>query len=414
MEKQIGNPDKIIEQLKHDVPFKWFLYNRTKYSQVISFKQIMRLRQRLYSELQLLRAIIQKGSDLINIFPMDDWGAVFVMAWLGFKTGKPEYWQKAVMHVNDKDTSVELRDAIVWVLKSEENGSDILEELSNHENVWVRHAFILSGVQPINEQKILSEYLSSSDPILITAAIEQMSYIAMRYELLDSKRFDFFLTHDNDTIRFHSIKLALLYANDAEKENLLAILRSYCQKENSHMKDAIRIFLVYCTYDAAELLVQDILSLSISSRIKIYTISESGLIGFIDKALSYMTDPLLASVAGNCVSKVTGIDIDDFTDNSIDSQELDNLETEQQTDPYYEDDEYNMPYPCVKSVRNWWERNGKLFDIESRYIYGNKYGEEGFRATLLMASQYDRLLAAMHLKRLYPENSLLDISISET
>lgn len=131
-------------------------------------------------------------------------------------------------------------------------------------------------------------------------------------------------------------------------------------------------------------------------RAAVAALGESGDPAVIPQLLALTTEPSLARLAGEAISRITGLDLVD-QDLEADPPEADPPEDPTELDP---DDD--LPWPHYEALARWWATHAATWAPGKRYLLGRALCLTSLNAILAGGSQRERIAAAHHLLMLRP------------
>ncbi|MBS9782944.1 MAG: hypothetical protein KGV46_00110 [Pasteurella sp.] len=405
--------ENINEQLKHDAPFAWFLRHHGCQSPIFRLDDIKRLDDRLNSFLQAFYVSEERGISLASTLRLDDWGARFVLFWLGIESGKSEYCIEATKDIEDQEESNELAEALSWFVQLDKIES-MLKTLGDtpHTNPWVKRAAI--DACRLNSISLTDNYirgvLASDDSINQVAILDYIASQRLDYSDIVISLF----SHDDEAVRLSAL-IAGIYQPQSISE-LFSCLQPLVLKDTFQLKLAIKHTFVLANINEARKLVCDINSCDYSERIKIYAKALSGLVDFLPELIELTKDKDLAKVAGEAISMITGLDLeeDDFSlplgDYAMREIGNDDFDDELEKDFWksaYEDD---LPLPDAEALMQWWDKNQGDFNNTVRYLAGVPIDIENMKSILTTGNQIQREMAALHLAYLDKTQKIFQVN----
>jgi len=135
----------------------------------------------------------------------------------------------------------------------------------------------------------------------------------------------------------------------------------------------------------------------------------------INWLIEQMRIPILARLAGEAFSTITGVDLDD---NRLALSTLPKLllngpnEDPQDSDVSMDEDEH-LPFPNVDKIATVWSKYQQSFSVGSRYFMGKSINEDDLVAIFKAGNQRQRRAAAFELALLKPAQLLLHHAAKE-
>ncbi len=142
-----------------------------------------------------------------------------------------------------------------------------------------------------------------------------------------------------------------------------------------------------------------------------YLVRSAGLLGdpaLVPWLIRQMETPLMARLAGESLSLITGVDID-FMDLDGEPGDSDTVPNDDPADDLVEldmDDE--LPTPDPAKVAAWWEEAGASYQSHQRYFLGALRLEQTYRDGFENGYQRQRKLAALNLALITPDAAMLN------
>lgn len=111
-----------------------------------------------------------------------------------------------------------------------------------------------------------------------------------------------------------------------------------------------------------------------------------------------MQDPLLARLAGEAFTTITGVELDKHQLNREPPEDQEQIPNDDSSDTHVGlDEDENLPWPDVEKVAALWRRHGQHFLVGRRYFLGRPITPEWLQQKLTSGSQRQRHAAALEL-----------------
>jgi uncharacterized protein (TIGR02270 family) len=138
-----------------------------------------------------------------------------------------------------------------------------------------------------------------------------------------------------------------------------------------------------------------------------------GIIGDPD-AVEYLIDlmnvPVIARVAGEAFSMITGVDL---AYEHLSGEKPEGFEAGPTEDPEDEnvamDPDENLYWPVPELVAKWWNQHRAKFQADRRYFKGKEITIQSLREVLISGSQPERGAAALELALKEPTQPLFEV-----
>jgi uncharacterized protein (TIGR02270 family) len=126
--------------------------------------------------------------------------------------------------------------------------------------------------------------------------------------------------------------------------------------------------------------------------------------------LDRMAEPILARPAGEAFSMITGADLEYLDLNGKKPEGFEAGPTDDPADPNVElDPDYDLPWPNLRAVAAWWDKNKGNFRRGVRHIAGKPISVESCWEVLKAGYQRQRAAAATELALLKPGTPLFEV-----
>jgi len=111
-----------------------------------------------------------------------------------------------------------------------------------------------------------------------------------------------------------------------------------------------------------------------------------------------MTDPVVARLAGEAFTNITGIDLERHQMTQEAPSEAESIPNDATSDDHVGlDEDENLPWPDVEKVAGLWRRHGQHFLVGRRYFLGGPLNPDWLNAKLAHGNQRQRHAAALEL-----------------
>lgn len=243
----------------------------------------------------------------------------------------------------------------------------------------------------------LNEALSDSDPLLRSRALRAIGELG-RLDLVSIAQRD--LNAANPACCFWAAWSTALLAGYS---NALEILRSLAESASRYSERSLQMALRKMDRRSA-LAWQQRLARS-SSTLRAAVVA-AGLIGdpsLMNWVIEQMKVPLLARVAGESFTMITGVDI---AYEDLDAEKPDGFEAGPTEDPKDDnvemDPDERLPWPDPGLIAKWWEKHSSNLQPGVRYSVGKPITVEWVEEILRTGRQRQRAAAALELAILRP------------
>jgi uncharacterized protein (TIGR02270 family) len=406
----------ILEQLKYDVNFAWYLISRAVQSPMYSAYSIGRLKRRLQGYLAVLELADQNNAQPLGQIALKDRGGISTYCWLGVKSHKPDDWQQAIDAVCDEPGS----DALAAALScfAVEELADILGVIAFNENVWLRRAALkYSQLKAVKlSSAYFTEKISGRDEPEVIIALQTLAHQPSQVSCdLNA------VTLKTPAVEF--AKLNVGYCQQLLSDAALTqALEPFLRPDSPFFREAAALYFDCASIAQGQTWLSQLLSQGISARLKIHALGVSGMPAVVPSLLEYLQEPEWAALAAQALSQITGLNMSrqryctNLKQETLpDSQQQQNLlewheltfNQKLKLDPHTQFYEEDLPYPNVKTIQAWWQENNPTWPLGTQYCSGEPRNSHGLKRVVQSGNQLQRQLAAMLLKRIHPDHFMV-------
>jgi uncharacterized protein (TIGR02270 family) len=379
----------IVSQHAEEAAFLWTLRRRAVGEPHYALKDLAALDERVEAHLEGLRVAGPIGWEFCKRnLAHEEPGEIFALSVLAFGAGNRDYMREALYA---GCASPKLRPGLISALG------------------WLDHMTVAEWLQRLLEAKpapyrsigiagcavhredpgaALDSAVNDVDSVLRARALRCVGEIK-RHDLLDSTRGHL---HDADeACRFWAAwATTLLGAGDG-----VPVLMQFVEQADGYSERALQLVLRTVGIEDGRKWLS---SLAKEDRFVRTVVMGAGILGdpaFVPWLIRRMESPVLARLAGEAFTTITGVD-------------LAYLDLSQDAPPEPEDDdaavtvtpldyESNLPWPSPPLVREWWLRNQHMYSEGSRYLSGKPVAAQSLVEVLAGGKQRLRAAAALEL-----------------
>ena len=396
---------EIIEEFAEEAAFLYLLRNNAVRAQHLTLKDLARLDERLEAHIDGLRVAGAAAWDICKeTFKNDDRG-IFPAAVLAFEDGN-ETRIRGVMEAASRDLrkSPILISALGWL--SQQQAEPHINRLLADPSSFHRYIGIAaSAIHRRDPGTHLEKAACDPEPLLRARALRAYGELGRGRELDPGKLRDD-LRADDDGIRFFAAWSAALAGNTETIE----VLKSFVEAESLYQEKALNAVLRRMQLSAALSWQKHLAQSSDTIR---QAVIGTGIIGdsvLIPWLIEQMEIPILARVAGEAFTMITGADIaleelkgawpEGFEAGPSDDPADDNLEP---------DPDENLPWPSAALIAAWWHKKKGNYPSGIRYLLGEPVSEGHLRQVLITGYQKQRSAAALELAMMVPGQPLFEV-----
>jgi uncharacterized protein (TIGR02270 family) len=383
----------VLLQHFEQASFLWELRSRAVIASHYSLSDLAKLDQRVDAHID---GLFIAGDEAWRVCFRDSiWeepGHVFVAAVLAFQSGK-EKWIAEIMTVGATDTTLAraLISALGWL--SYQKAEGIIKRLLDSHSSRLRLIGIsAASIHREDTGGQLNRFTVDSDPLNKARALRAVGELGrMDLAMLIRKE----LNANHDGCRFWaawSIVLTVGYAD------ALDVLESFVKSDALFSEKALPLMLRRLNLKSAYAWHSRLLNTSKPNRLTVISAGAIGDPALVPWLIEQMGFPLLARIAGETFTMITGVDL---AYQDLETEMPNGFESGPNEDPNDEnvemDQDERLPWPDQELVRDWWNNHENEFQIGYRYLLGKPIGEEWMREVLRVGRQRQRAAAALEL-----------------
>jgi uncharacterized protein (TIGR02270 family) len=141
-------------------------------------------------------------------------------------------------------------------------------------------------------------------------------------------------------------------------------------------------------------------------------IKATGILGdphAVNWLIGKMADPLLARLAGEAFTLITGVDLEQHQLTAAAPQNRELIPNDDTADAHVGmDEDENLPWPDVAKVTALWRNHGQNFIVGRRYFLGKPITADWLKNTITNGTQRQRHAAALELALIDPQTRLIN------
>ena len=397
----------MYEQYVVDAAFLWILRANRVNQPDYTREDMATLEQRIENQLDGLIASMEPGWMACEAaLELQEPGEVFVATVTAMRSHDLLKIQKAVQAGLASERTVHgLVSALGWL--SSEIARPWIERLLNGKGLQHKYLGVAAcSVRREDPGEILTNILHREDCRAHTALYAR----ALRL-IGELRRQDLMpvliaaQSSDNATLRFWAGWSVILLGNTVAVKPL----QPYVFKPGPHQHQAIQLAFRVLPIDQAR---EWISTLSQGKNATRAVITATGVLGdphAVNWLMTKMADPLLARLAGEAFTHITGIDLAQppLQRTSPPEQPLNPNDDPEDADVSMDADD-NLPWPDAEKITALWRHHGSNFIAGQRYFLGQPLTQEGLQHTLTTGYQRQRHAAALELALMDPHSRLIN------
>ena len=397
----------ILSQHAEEAAFKWLLRNRAVGQPHYRLKDLARLDSAVEAHLDGLRVAGEAGWECVREELVHaEAGEFFTTAWLALALDKRSAFEEmtgkaASMHGGDPGIEAAIVSAILW--QEGPGAARIAGELLDSSQAGERRLGVIAAgrMRSLTAPRFLRLF-EGHDPDL-TLPLLQAAGQSNLPELLPALKS--LLREASGEIRFRAAWAAAI-AGDAGS---VAVLREFIRADFPSAADAVALYFRRAPLAEASECQRLLAGHTATSRLAILAAGAAGLPAAADYLFDCMAIPGHARVAGEALSTITGVDLDqeDLSTDVPPDFEAGPTEDPDDDDTGMDPDE-NLPWPHQEKIRQWWEIRRGDFAPGMRLLLGRPLRVGDLATVLASGRQRQRAAAALELVVLQRATPLFD------
>jgi uncharacterized protein (TIGR02270 family) len=394
--------EHIVAQHAEDAAFLWHLRNHAVCAPHYNLQDLDGFDERLHAHLEGLLIAGETGWTLCEMqLSAEEPGAMFAAMVLALKA---KHEQRIEQLVSLAEAVPAMRPGFVsacgWV------SAQILQDLTKDwlvsPSLWRRWIGITCcAIHRVDPEQALTAAINDADGTVRARALRAAGEFGRRDVLHECQRH---LTEGSEACRFWAAWSAVLLG---DRREALRALETFCVSSNPFRERALQVRAMELR-EAHELL-KTLEQNPASERYKIQGAGIAGDPSSVPWLIEQMEEPILARVAGESFTFITGVDIAYQNLKTIRPEGFESGPTEDPHDDNVEmDPDDDLPWPDYQKVQAWWDTNKRSFQDSKRYFMGEPLSERHCKKILRDGYQRQRIAAALYLSLMQPGTPLFE------
>lgn len=386
----------IYEQYVDEASFLWLLRSVAVEQPHYQASDILELEQRIEAQLDGLMTSMDIGWQVCeDVLTMQEPGEIFTAMNIAMRSHEPGKIQLAVEAGLDSDYALPgLISAIGWLPVQLTN--PWIERFLQGKDMDHKYLGIAAcSVRRQDPGELLTSILQRDD----CRAHEGLYLRALRL-IGELRRQDCMpainiaMNSDSDEVRFWANWSAALLGHRAAVQQLKSIVFNRGPHQEKAIQLAFRIISVEQAREWISKMAQD------ESQIRA-VIKAVGVLGdphAVNWLIGKMQDPLLAKLAAESFTYITGVDLEKHQLNMDEPEDYPSIPNDEESDEYVGlDEDENLPYPDIEKITAIWRQHGQHFIVGRRYFMGRPITADLLKDKLTHGTQRQRHAAALEL-----------------
>lgn len=396
--------DSIISQHAEEAAFLWLLRDAAVQAPHYTLNDLSTLDNRVEAHIDGLRIAGGEGWRFCaEGLQYKENGEVFTAAVMALESADTKHLEQVYTTIEAApQTARGLVSALGWAPWYMARDT-VVTLLNSASPFWRRIGIAACDVQRVDSGQYLAANVNDPDPELRARALGTVGKLA-RQDLLPALLQQ--LSSDDDSCRFWAAWSAVLLGDRREG---LETLNAIALSASPYAQLAAQVVARVCS--RAEL--QNLLTTLGQHPYRHHDlVGVCGAMGdpiYIPWLINVMNTPMLARVAGEAFSLITGVAIadEDLEGSWPEGFTAGPTENPADDDVAMDADE-DLPWPDAVKVRDWWDVNGERFQTSTRYLLGLPVTKNYCHHVLVNGYQRQRIAAALELALMEPTVPLFE------
>jgi uncharacterized protein (TIGR02270 family) len=384
----------IVDQHSEEASFLWLLRDAAIAAPHYKLWELAKLDHRVEAHLDGLRIAGDAGWDRVKkqLEEKPEPGESFAAAVLAFESGKQDR-TGLVQKLGTASLAVSrgLVSALGWM--NYDRAEKSIQRLLAAEAPTLRRVGIAAAaIHRQNPRRALENALNHTDALLKARALRAVGELGL-VDYLPTVRKN--LTNENPACRFWAAWALALVSGD---KDAVAQLQAISESGSPYRERAVQMATRRLEPGAAKMWQRRLSQNPKQIRLAVVSAGVLGDPEVVPSLIERMKNPLLARIAGEAFTMISGVDIA-YLD--LDTKKPEGFESGPTENPKDEDvsldaDE-NLPWSKPEAIENWWNKNQGQFSKGIRYFLGKSITLEWLYQVLREGRQRQRAAAALEI-----------------
>jgi uncharacterized protein (TIGR02270 family) len=396
---------EVVTQHAEEASFLWLLRHAAVSRPHYSLADLSKLDSRVEAHLDGLRIAGESGWRVVQeTLSFEESCDLFAAGSLAFESGNRDWIDFVLESAAEKPEVISgVISALGW-LAYEQAQSHIQTLVSSSLPILRAVGIAASAIHRVDPGMILGEAISDRDPSVRARALRAVGELG-RVDLLPRMRGG--LTDSDQGARFAAAWSVTLLSPNLDS---LTLLRTIAESPGPFSSKAQQMAIRRMDLTSAK--AWQAWFSRRKERMRI-AIAAGGAVGdpeYVPWLIEQMNFPVLARVAGEAFTMITGIDLayDDLEKNAPEGFEAGPTENPEDENVDMDPDEH-LPWPDPALIQKWWTKNKSQFQNGTRYLLGKPMSIEWLREVLRIGRQRQRAAAALELAIRQPGRPLFEV-----
>jgi len=382
----------IVSQHAEEAAFLWLLRSNAVHQPHYGLKDLVKLDDRVEAHIDGLRVAREPGWELCKAaLGNEEAGEVFAASVMAFESGSDARIQ-TVLEAIEKTPHLYVGavSALGWMpFKQAAPHAELLSAVESP----IRRLIGLAAFAVHRQDPgfALKEAIGSSDLLLKARALKAVGELG-KINLLPLVKEH--LAHDDLTCRYWAAWSGALLGEPAA----ISVLQRMAESGHSEREQACAMALRRMAVPQGHAWLKMLASVPGTLRLAVQGAGVIGDPATIPWLIQQMANPIVARVAGESFTFITGIDLayDDLDTDKPEGFEAGPTENPEDENVEMDADE-DLPWPHVKLIDQWWSTHRIEFRSDTRYLLGRPMAVDSLKEALKTGKQRQRHAAAIEL-----------------
>ena len=371
----------IVSQHAEEAAFLWLLRSNAIYAPHYSLKDLAKLDGRVEAHLDGLRVAGEAGWELCKAgLGNEENGEVFAASVMAFESNVELRVQAVLDAVTAKPELIDgMVSALGW-LTFEQASSHIHRFLGSQVHLHRQIGLAGCAVHRVDPKQALTQAVASRNLALRARALKTVGELG-RKDLLAVVK-ENLKVEDKEVCYWAAWSGALLGEAAA-----VPVLQRLAESGHAKRESACAMAIRRVSVEQAQAWMKTLASSPNTLRMAVQAAGAIGDPANIPWLIQQMADPIMARVAGESFSFITGIDLayDDLDTNKPEGFEAGPTENPEDENVEMDQDE-DLPWPNPELIKKWWFTHRLEFTNGTRYLLGKPMAIDSLNEALRMAN----------------------------
>lgn len=383
---------EIVSQHVEEAAFLWLLRSNAVGQPHYALKDLAKLDERVEAHLDGLRVAGEPGWELCKAaLEIGEAGEVFAASVMAFESGIDARIQAVLEVVGVKPECLNgVVSALGWIPFKQ--ASPALQRLLGT-SIHLHRQIGLAGcaIHRADPGPMLTQAVTSRNLALRARALKAVGELGRR-DLLGAVRENLIAEHEG--VRYWAAWSGALLGEGAA----IPVLQQMVESGHPRREQACAIAFRRMSAPQGQAWLKTLASAPTTLRLAVQAAGVIGDPANVPWLIQQMANPLVARVAGESFSFITGIDL---AYDDLDTDKPEGFESGPTEDPEDEqvdmDADEDLPWPHSQLIDTWWSTHRSAFSGETRYLLGKPMGIDALEEALRKGTQRQRHAAAIEL-----------------